>query len=233
MIVVAKANLLCKLSLFLLIWRRSIQTIKPNPPKTIRRLIVNKTIGISVNEIRLFPNKSKPALQKADIAWKMPNQIPWGIPYLGINWEDKIVAPINWMRKEILRIDKANLNSPDLVSKFIESLNKIRVLKLILLRRIEKNSTGIDMKPIPPISIKNKITIWPNALNWLWIARGDNPVTQVADVAIKNESIQLMFCPYLELRGSFNKTVPITMIQVKIIVIVLAVEFFFWFSFFY
>jgi hypothetical protein len=52
-------------------------------------------------------------------------------------------------------------------------LNKFQTINIIV------------MKPIPPISIKTKMTIWPNQLKVSPVNAGDSPVSDAAEQAIK------------------------------------------------
>ena len=73
-----------------------------------------------------------------------------------------------------------------------------------------------DIKPRPPISIRDSRTTWPKPLHWLQVSKGVRPVTQVAEVAVNKAWRKEQDCPSREAAGSIRRQVPTQMIPKNI-----------------
>ena len=102
----------------------------------------------------LFPIISTPALQNAEIEWKIPYQIPLITPNSGINLIMNSTAPIPSTRNVPFKILMINLTIPDRVSKPYACW--INILPFILMRfpRIRKKDAVHAITPSPPICIR-------------------------------------------------------------------------------
>src|SRR5665647_2730642 len=82
--VMERANLLCSARRLVSFKRLTISTItlNPIPPRMIEVVIQSVTVASPAYAVRLLnpPKRSKPALLKADIEWKMPNHKPFCQP---------------------------------------------------------------------------------------------------------------------------------------------------------
>ena len=88
---------------------KSSHVRNPIPPIKISNMIVTLIIIFpekAVNDENLFsiPIKSNPALQNAEIEWKIEYQIPFAIPNLPINTGDIAIAPNTSILKIIFKI---------------------------------------------------------------------------------------------------------------------------------
>ncbi len=67
------------------------------------------------------------------------------------------------------------------------------------------------MMPKPPSWMSARITTCPKGLQWLAVSSTTSPVTQVALVAVKRASMNLVPCPSAEAIGSMSSPVPTLM----------------------
>ena len=133
----------------------SCHTVNPRPADTIRNIVVKLISGELTYSIKLlFPIISTPALQNAEIEWKIPYQIPLITPNSGINLIMNSTAPIPSTRNVPFKILMINLTIPDRVSKPYACW--INILPFILMRfpRIRKKDAVHAITPSPPICIR-------------------------------------------------------------------------------
>lgn len=64
--------------------------------------------------------------------------------------------------------------------------------------------------------MQHRMTIWPNRVNCVPVSTTARPVTQVADVAVKNASTRRMDLPVRDAAGNDSKRVPTKMTTAKL-----------------
>lgn len=74
--------------------------------------------------------------------------------------------------------------------------------------RKKRKSTENDITPIPPSCINAKRIIFPISENLVAVSTTVNPVTQVAEVAVKRESINEISLPLNE-KGCIKRIAPV------------------------
>ena len=116
-----------------------------------------KTITLALGAI--LPKISKPALQKAETAWKIPQVAACSNPKSGKNRRVRINAPVSWMA--MLPSTAHFCSRTTLAISLTLRAWAITILcrrpSFLFSRKITVLAT--DIKPRPPISIRHKITI--------------------------------------------------------------------------
>ena len=92
----------------------------------------------------------------------------------------------------------------------------IRCFKPTFRRNRKITRVAADIKPKPPISIRQSSTVWPKPLHWLQVSKGVSPVTQVAEVAVNRAWRKVHRFPSREAMGSIKRQVPTQMMAKKI-----------------
>lgn len=72
-----------------------------------------------------------------------------------------------------------------------------------------------DIRLRPPNNIKEKITTWPNGLQYEDVLTTARPVIVIADVAVKRATSKLVIVPSLLETGRANSVPPINARNVK------------------
>src|SRR5699024_6563554 len=187
----------------------SIYTLKPTPPKIIKKLTISIIKGLFINSFKLFgPIISNPALQKEEIEWNILNQIPFK-PNIGINLKDSNTAPIPSIINVETMTYLISLTIPDKEKVFICSCIINLSLRVILLPKRSAIRVATVIKPKPPIWIKSIIITWPKVVQCAAVFKVTKPVTQVADVAVKKQSKSGVHMPSLEDIGKCSNKAPI------------------------
>lgn len=136
-----------------------------------------------------MPNRSNPALLKADTAVKRAIKIPFNPSVLKKTNERIIVPNSSQMNVEI----STNLII-SLVFILLSTPKDSRTSNLFLNDRLpfvkEIKLTNNSAYPNPPIWNKHINTICPKIVRFEHISIGDNPVTQTADVETNKASIK-------------------------------------------
>lgn len=159
-----------------------------------------------------LPIKSNPALQNAEMLWKMENQIPFESPNLGQKWNASKKAPKNSIENVPIMIKRVIFTIPPICgaeTEFcINDLDTKPILRFVSVM-IEMQSV---MNPIPPIWIRQRMTPWPKKDQWVYVSTWIRPVTHVADVAVKKPVNKLAASGFLVEIGRAKSIEPIHMI---------------------
>jgi len=168
-------------------------TPKPNPPKIIRNVITKTVIKSFWNLIKLSEKIEKPALQNADIEWKIAyhkhfkefwkynfhfrksNKAPKSSNE-NVKMNIYLTIVLTFM-VPYFEIVSFRISLSEIESWFF----KIRIIK------VDK-----DIIPIPPSWIKSIIKILPKGEKYEPVSRTVSPVTQKAEVEVKRASMKLI-----------------------------------------
>ncbi len=111
------------------------------------------------------------------------------------------VIRLNSMTKRI----KANSETPSLICDDTPIVDCCRNETKRLLP--SNNSVPVSIYPIPPACMSNAITNCPSGVKSDPVSSVTNPVTVIAEAAVKSRSIRSALC--VRLHGSHSKKVPI------------------------
>ena len=134
----------------------SSQVINPIPPITINAIMAKFTNGSPTKEVSeeyccRIPIKSNPALQKAEMEWNTPYQIPFAIPNSRIKEGAMISAPSASKIKVIFKINPVSRTIPPTFGAEIASCMVLRCFKDIFFPETNATATATVTTPIPPI----------------------------------------------------------------------------------
>ncbi|MPM44007.1 hypothetical protein SDC9_90685 [bioreactor metagenome] len=91
-----------------------MMTPKPRPPDTINPMMTSSTNGSWLYTVmeRKPPIRSNPALQNAEMLWKIENQIPLPMPYCGMNRKESNIAPASSINPVTIKAPRAKRTTP-------------------------------------------------------------------------------------------------------------------------
>ncbi|OPZ95433.1 MAG: hypothetical protein BWY70_02004 [Bacteroidetes bacterium ADurb.Bin408] len=160
--VIDRVIFVCSESLtgFLKCRKTSTITLKPIPPRMINVVMQSVTVTSSTYPVMLLklPNKSKPALLKADIEWKKPNHRPFCQPRSNDQRTAKIKAKAISIITVRMRTYLASLTMPATSVWFSDCCMISRCLRPMRRPRSMAKNVAIVINPRPPTWIKDKIT---------------------------------------------------------------------------
>ena len=156
----------------------------------IRIPSVTSTTGLVPNSARDRnpPKRSKPALLNAVIEWNRPNHADWPASRPDArNAANRTTAPAASTTTVNNPIRRTIESTPPSSSPPVDAWARTRSRSPI---RPPTNSSSRSvepvMKPKPPTWTSPRITTWPNGLHAVAVSTTTRPVTQTADVAVKN-----------------------------------------------
>ena len=107
-------------------------------------------------------------------------------PYWGTNRMAKRQAPIPSKVRVMRRIKRSRRMIPPIWGAPMDSCRRKRLASPIRFPAIWDKDTATVTTPIPPIWIRVRITSCPKSVQPVAVSRTISPVTQVAEVAVKN-----------------------------------------------
>lgn len=193
-----------------LFFRMSSTVVKPIPPTIIKSTMVMLMMGFATNCVRdenPSPTMSNPALQNADIEWNRLYQIPIA-PNSLQNTGSMHKKPTNSAINVKIMANFVNLTIPPMFGAEMVSLRVVLASSPIFRFVSRDISVANETTPRPPICIKMMITTCPNADQYVAVSTTTSPVTQIAEVAVKNEFIKPAHSPLFVENGSNKSIVP-------------------------
>ncbi len=168
----------------------SFITTNPMPPRTMRPITVRLTTGSRTNCSRLVLNTENPALQNAEMLWKMAVKIARGNSRYRKKSRKRTRHPTPSTKNVYLMTARTKRTTPPGTSRPKESLSASRSRYSIRRRMAIARTVVIVMYPSPPIWMRTRITSCPQKEKNVAVSTTMSPVTQTAEVAVKHASMK-------------------------------------------